>query len=120
MKKEGPGIHIGPPVWGCDFFDRKETIAECREKLATGSIILRAPRRYGKSSVMLYLRDNPGEDLFPIYFELEDHFSLTGFTYEFIYRYWRMTHRSRKNSARVLQRLSIMCRKCRSGNLKSS
>lgn len=82
--KQGPNIHIGPPAWGCDFFDRKETIDKCWEKLKDKSIILSAPRRYGKSSVMLHLRDNPLEDFFPIYFELEDHFSLTGFIYEFV------------------------------------
>ncbi|MCK5059508.1 MAG: hypothetical protein KAT34_22855 [Candidatus Aminicenantes bacterium] len=82
--KEGPNIHIGPPVWGCDFFDRKKTIDVCWEKLRNNSIILSAPRRYGKSSVMLHLRDKPSMEFFPIYFELEDHFSLAGFVYEFV------------------------------------
>ncbi len=82
--KEGPNIHIGSPVWGCDFFDRESIVETCRENLRRNSIILSAPRRYGKSSVMLYLRDNPLEEYFPIYFELEDHFSIKGFIYEFV------------------------------------
>jgi len=82
--KEGLNIHIGSPVWGSDFFDRKEIINKCWDTLNKSSIILSAPRRYGKSSLMLHLRDNPPKEFFPIYFELEDHFALNGFIYEFI------------------------------------
>lgn len=82
--KQGPDIHIGPPAWGCDFFDRTEVIEECWEKLRSNSIILSAPRRYGKSSVMLRLRDKPPGKFFPIYFELEHHFNLSDFLYEFM------------------------------------
>jgi hypothetical protein len=82
--KEGPNIHIGPPAWGCDFFDRKEIIDQCWDTLESSSLILSAPRRYGKSSIMLHLRNNPHEEFYPIYFELEDHFSLNGFICEFV------------------------------------
>lgn len=81
---KSPNTHIGPPVWGIDFYNREELIKECWEKLKNSSIILSAPRRYGKSSVMISLRNNPHEDFFPIYFELEDHSTLHGFIYELI------------------------------------
>ncbi|MCI0471760.1 MAG: hypothetical protein L0Y73_08890 [Candidatus Aminicenantes bacterium] len=82
--KTGLDIHLGSPAWGCDFFDREEIIDDCWEKLKTNSIILSAPRRYGKSSIMLRLRDNPRPGFFPIYFELEDRFHLTEFLNGFV------------------------------------
>ncbi len=82
--KQGLNIHIGSPAWGPDFYNRKKIIEKCWDTLKNSSIILSAPRRYGKSSIMLHLRDNPPEEFFPIYFELEDHFALNGFIYEFI------------------------------------
>lgn len=82
--KKGPNIHIGPPVWGSDFFNRSKIIHQCWKTLEDSSLILSAPRRYGKSSIMLHLRNNPTEEFYPLYFELEDHFTLNGFMVEFI------------------------------------
>lgn len=81
---QGPNILIGPPAWGGDFYDRKDIIKKCWDTLEKSSLILSAPRRYGKSSIMLFLRDNPKEGYFPIYFQLEDHFTLKGFIYELV------------------------------------
>ena len=50
---------IGPPATGKAFFDRKKERRELREALETGSILLLGPRRFGKTSLMLDLRDNP-------------------------------------------------------------
>jgi len=82
--QKNPNIHIGSPAWGNDFYNRDAEIEECWDKLEYSSIIISAPRRYGKSSVMISLRNNPHKDFFPIYFELEDHSTLHGFIYEFI------------------------------------
>ncbi len=79
-----PTIHIGPPVWGTDFYNREKEIKDCWEHLSRSSMILSAPRRYGKSSLMLHLQKQPIDEFFPIYFQLEDHFNLNGFTYEFV------------------------------------
>lgn len=84
QRQECLSIHIGSPVWGCDFFDREQIIQDCWRILDNSSIILSAPRRYGKSSVMLHLRDNPPAEFFPIYFELEDHFNINAFIIELI------------------------------------
>ncbi len=82
--KIGLNIHIGSPAWGCDFFNRNKIIHQCWKNLEDSSFILSAPRRYGKSSIMLQLRDNPSEEFYPIYFELEDHFTLNGFIVELV------------------------------------
>lgn len=82
--EKGIDIHIGAPVWGGDFFDREEILAECWEIIKRSSVILSAPRRYGKSSVMLHLRDNPPGEFAPIYFELEDHFTVNDFIVELV------------------------------------
>lgn len=82
--KKGPNIHIGSPAWGCDFFNRNKIILQCWNTLKDSSLILSAPRRYGKSSIMLQLRNNPTEEFYPIYFELEDHFTLNGFIVELV------------------------------------
>lgn len=82
--KEGPNIHIGSPVWGRDFFDRKEIIYDCWNSLRHSSIDLNSPKKYGNTSVMLHLRNNPPEEFYPIYFELGANFNLHGFICELI------------------------------------
>jgi len=46
-------ITIGPPVTGEEFFDREELLHEIWEILGKGSILLTAPRRVGKTSLVL-------------------------------------------------------------------
>ncbi len=53
-------ITIGSPVWGADFFDREEVLDELWGAIQGGtSVLLAAPRRVGKTSLMLRLRDVP-------------------------------------------------------------
>ena len=52
-------ITIGPPVTDDDFFDREEIIATLWDTLQGHSVLLAAPRRVGKSSVMLKLVTEP-------------------------------------------------------------
>ncbi|MFX1537173.1 MAG: hypothetical protein ACFFDI_23450 [Promethearchaeota archaeon] len=52
-------ITIGPPVKGDDLYDREDEIAEIWKKLQDSSILLVAPRRFGKTSVMFHCRDHP-------------------------------------------------------------
>lgn len=61
----------GPPAIGPDFFDREELIERIWETLDRSSILLEAPRRFGKTSVMMELRDNPENDYAVFYFEIE-------------------------------------------------
>jgi hypothetical protein len=52
-------ITIGPPVSGDEFFDREETIETLWDALEAHSVLLAAPRRVGKSSLMLKLLREP-------------------------------------------------------------
>ncbi len=55
-------IQIGNAVHGDDFFPRKDLIARIERSIDRGSnILLVAPRRVGKTSLMFYLKDNPLE-----------------------------------------------------------
>ncbi|NQU67156.1 MAG: ATP-binding protein [Candidatus Marinimicrobia bacterium] len=50
----------GPPVFGEDFFDREEQIQQFWELIESGHhILISAPRRVGKTSLMLQVRENP-------------------------------------------------------------
>jgi len=61
----------GPPVKGDDFFDRKDVIGEIWDSLERSSILLTAPRRFGKTSIMFHLRDNPTNGFTPFFFDVE-------------------------------------------------
>lgn len=51
------GIVVGNPVTGDDFFDRVQELGELKELLQQGaSILLTAPRRIGKTSLLLEAR----------------------------------------------------------------
>jgi len=56
-----PRIVIGPPVRGHDLWDRNNEVAQIWKTLNTGSVLLSAPRRFGKTSIMLSLVDRPKE-----------------------------------------------------------
>ncbi len=53
---------IGQAVSGSDFFDRPLLVNKIRRAVRNGNqVYLSAPRRVGKTSIMNYLMDNPGE-----------------------------------------------------------
>ena len=54
-----PEFYTGAPVDPVDLRFRGDFIAELRQTLRTGHVVLTAPRRTGKTSVMDYLRDHP-------------------------------------------------------------
>lgn len=59
IMKRNPQITTGPPVIDEDFFDREETVAALWHALDRHSVLLAAPRRVGKSSLMLKLFREP-------------------------------------------------------------
>ena len=61
----------GPPVKGDDFFDREEVIKDIWNSLERSSVLLAAPRKFGKTSIMFNLRDNPERNFIPIFFDIE-------------------------------------------------
>ncbi len=65
-------ITIGPPVTGEDFFDREELLNQMWEVLGKGSILLTAPRRVGKTSLVLRMRESPRNGFQVVYVTVED------------------------------------------------
>ena len=56
-------IRTGNPVRGENFFVRKHLIDKVWERIESGyNLLLVAPRRVGKTSLMFYLMDNPKEN----------------------------------------------------------
>jgi len=75
---------VGPPATGGGFYDREELVKLIWERLKVGSILFVAPRRFGKTSVMLHLRDNPEPGYLPIFLDVEWLESPTQFVVEVI------------------------------------
>jgi hypothetical protein len=62
---------VGPPVRGTDFFGRETFVDLVWEKLSGGHILLAAPRRFGKTSVLYRLIDEPRQGFKVIHADLE-------------------------------------------------
>lgn len=63
---------IGGPVTLEDFMFRKDFINDLWESLRKNNILLLAPRRMGKTSVMHYLLEKPEDDWLVVYLNVED------------------------------------------------
>jgi hypothetical protein len=64
-------ITIGPPATGEDFFDREILLEDLWGAVGMGSVLLAAPRRVGKTSLMLRMRDQSPENWAVFYIEAE-------------------------------------------------
>jgi len=62
---------VGPPVRGADFYGRETFVNLASNKLKAGHVLLAAPRRFGKTSVMYSLMDNPQWDYRIVHADLE-------------------------------------------------
>ncbi|HKU77307.1 MAG TPA: hypothetical protein VJR02_25565 [Pyrinomonadaceae bacterium] len=62
---------VGAPVRGTDFYGRDSLVELVWNKLKTGNILLAAPRRFGKTSVMYRLIDEPRFDFKVVHADLE-------------------------------------------------
>jgi AAA+ ATPase superfamily predicted ATPase len=63
---------VGPPVRGSDFYGRETFVELISEKLKVGNVLLAAPRRFGKTSVMYNLIDRPRWNYKVVHSDLED------------------------------------------------
>ena len=61
---------VGPPVSGEDFWDREEVIELIGNSLKKQSVLLSAPRRFGKTSIMRKIYEN-SMDYLPIFIDVE-------------------------------------------------
>ena len=60
---KSPKIIIGPVATGRFYYHREEIVNEIWEELEKGCfILLAAPRRVGKTSIMKYMEENPKEN----------------------------------------------------------
>ncbi|MSQ48089.1 MAG: hypothetical protein EXR78_06835 [Deltaproteobacteria bacterium] len=65
---------VGNPVVGKDFYGREAFVNLVAEKFKTGHVLLAAPRRFGKTSVMFNLMDKPRWNYRIVHADLE-HFT---------------------------------------------
>ncbi len=67
-----PNIVTGANATGSDFYDRRQTIEKIFELLDEGkNILFRAPRRYGKSSLLKHIAKYPPASWHVCYIDLE-------------------------------------------------
>lgn len=66
-------LSIGKTATGDNFFLRNDIIDEIYEALEEGqNLLLSAPRRVGKTSIIHYIKDNPTDDYYCVYVDTED------------------------------------------------
>jgi uncharacterized protein len=65
-------IIVGQAVRKKDFWDRKDELLDIWEAIESGShVLISAPRRVGKTSIMYKVFDEPKENYIPIYIDTE-------------------------------------------------
>ncbi len=62
---------VGPPVRGDDCYGREDFVQLLWDKLKVGHVLLAAPRRFGKTSVMYRLIDEPAANYKIVHADLE-------------------------------------------------
>ena len=67
-----PEFYVGSPVEPVDLRFRDEFVAELWQSLRTGHVVLTAPRRTGKTSVMDHLRDHPVNEFQVVSINVQD------------------------------------------------
>ncbi len=78
-------LPVGNPAIGEDFIDREKEIAEILSALKKDSVLLIAPRRFGKTSVMRRLeKELLDQDTFSVFLEVEDVYSPQRFLSEMV------------------------------------
>jgi len=63
---------VGGVPRGTDYFGREDLVQSLWQKLARDSILLVAPRRFGKTGAMCRLLDDPRPPFRPLYMDVED------------------------------------------------
>ena len=62
---------IGTPAMGDKFWDREEELTQIWKALETSSVLLVAPRRFGKTSIMVKITDEPKPGWRTLYLDTE-------------------------------------------------
>lgn len=62
---------VGNAVSGKDFYGRERIIKDIRESIKKESVLLSAPRRFGKTSIMKTIYEKPPSNFIPIFIDVE-------------------------------------------------
>ena len=66
-------LSIGKVATGADFYPRDRIVLELYEALQEGNhVLLSAPRRVGKTSLIYFMKDNPTDEYYCVYINTED------------------------------------------------
>ena len=66
-------LSIGKTATGENFFLRNDIVVEIYEALNEGNnLLLSAPRRVGKTSIIQFIKDNPTDEYYCVYVDTED------------------------------------------------
>jgi uncharacterized protein len=66
-------LSIGKTATGENFYLRNDIVTEIYEALEEGqNLLLSAPRRVGKTSIIQYIKDNPTNEYYCVYVDTED------------------------------------------------
>ena len=94
-----PNLIVGSVPRGEDYFDREDLIENLWTRLQTDSVLLVAPRRFGKTGAMYRLLDEPREPYRPLYVDVEPILSPADFVVELLALLLRDHHFSRISAA---------------------
>lgn len=85
-----PTLTPGAVTRGRDFFNQEKFIVQIWNSLKNKHIILTAPRRFGKTSILYHLLDHPQNDFIPLHIDLEGVSDAPSFVCEVMiaYRRW--------------------------------
>ncbi len=75
---------VGSPARGEDCYGRDAEVEIIWNRLETGNVLLVAPRRFGKTSIMFRLYDAPRDERKVVYIDLEHISDTEGFLIELI------------------------------------
>jgi hypothetical protein len=81
---------VGSPVKGNDFYGRDLEIAEISDLIARGHVLMLAPRRVGKTSILFRLRDQPTDGWKCLFFSAEALTSEAQFVAAFLETVWKL------------------------------
>jgi hypothetical protein len=78
-------LPVGNPAIGADFIDREKEIAQILSALKKDSVLLIAPRRFGKTSVMRRMeKEFIEQDIISVFLEVEDVYTPQRFVSEIV------------------------------------
>lgn len=90
-----PGLVVGSPPRGGDYFGQDSFVDTLWERLDKGNVLLAAPRRFGKTGAMFQLLDEPREGFRAIYIDVEGIPTAADFMVELLAALLRDQHFSR-------------------------